>query len=110
MGVSVFKTSILITNLEQNDYIFLFMPTQLYSSDGNTNPNNFTVVMHLVPGTQKVIRVQLTRVRTTDTIWGFNIGGKIGDQYEENISINYQQDDTQLKMGEIEGLEQSIFI
>jgi hypothetical protein len=51
MGVSIFKTSILISNLEPSDYIFLFMPTQLYSSDGNSNPSNFTTVTNLIPGT-----------------------------------------------------------
>ena len=108
MGVSIFKQSILINNLEQSDNIFLFMPTQLYSSDGNSNPSNFTVVTSLIPGTQKIIRVQLTRVRTTHTIWGFNIGGNIGDQYEENISVNYQQDDTGMRLGK--DLKAGVFI
>ena len=110
MGVAIFKAFILMKNLEPNDCIFLFMPTHLYSSDGNTDPSNFTMVTNLIPGTQKVIRVQLTRVRTTHTIWGFNIGGNIGDQYEENISVNYPLDDTNMKLGNIEGLNTSVYI
>ena len=50
-------------------------------------------------GIIKVIRPQIMRVRTTDTIWGFSIaGGKLGDVYTETISINYLVDETRLKL------------
>ncbi len=33
-GVGIFKMFTLITSLEESDYLFLLMPTKLYSSDG----------------------------------------------------------------------------
>ena len=51
MGVSIFKTNILMNNLEESDYIFVFMPTLLYSSDENSKPSNFTMVTNFIPGT-----------------------------------------------------------
>jgi hypothetical protein len=33
-GVGMFKMFTLITGLEESDYVFLLMPSKLYSSDG----------------------------------------------------------------------------
>ena len=33
-GVGIFKMFTLITGLEESDYVFLLMPSKLYSSDG----------------------------------------------------------------------------
>jgi len=38
------------------------------------------------------------RVRTTNTIFGFNIGGKLGDEYDEEITVNYKIDEGETKM------------
>lgn len=38
------------------------------------------------------------RVRTTNTIYGFSIGGKLGDEYDEEITINYNIDEGETKM------------
>jgi|LauGreDrversion4_2_1035121.scaffolds.fasta_scaffold614493_1 hypothetical protein len=57
------------------------MPTRLFSNDGDTVAQNYSQTMQLETGTSKIIRVQLTRVRTTDGIWGFYIFGGFGDQY-----------------------------
>ena len=56
-----------------------------------------------------MIRVQLSRVRTTDSIWGFSLLGSFGDQYKEEITVNYQYDDSALKI-ETGGSTHSIFI
>ena len=57
------------------------MPTRLFSNDGDTVAQNYSQTMQLETGTSKMIRVQLTRVRTTNGIWGFYIYGGFGDQY-----------------------------
>jgi hypothetical protein len=38
------------------------------------------------------------RVRTTNSIFGFNIGGALGDEYKEEITVNYKIDDGLTKM------------
>ena len=38
------------------------------------------------------------RVRTTNTIFGFSIGGKLGDEYDEEITVNYKIDEGETKM------------
>jgi len=38
------------------------------------------------------------RVRTTNSIFGFSIGGKLGDEYEEEITVNYKTDEALMKM------------
>lgn len=53
--------------------------------------------------------MQLTRVRTTDSIWGFSVFGSFGDEYREEITINYQYDDSSLRMN-TDGNKDSIFL
>lgn len=38
------------------------------------------------------------RIRTTNSIFGFSLGGTLGDEYENELTVSYRTDDTQIKM------------
>jgi hypothetical protein len=38
------------------------------------------------------------RVRTTNSIFGFSIGGTFGDKYEEELTVSYRTDESSIKM------------
>jgi hypothetical protein len=53
--------------------------------------------MMVLGGTVKIIRIQLVKVRTTSSLWGFTLG-KLGDQYTEEITVTYQPDDSSFQI------------
>ena len=50
------------------------------------------------------------RVRTTNSIFGFSIAGKLGDEYEEEFTVNYRTDERSIKMNGLAYSESSVFI
>jgi hypothetical protein len=45
-------------------------------------------VVNIPPGAVGTVKVYLTRINTTDSIWGFK-NGIFGDVYKSNYSVNY---------------------
>jgi hypothetical protein len=38
------------------------------------------------------------RIRTTNSIFGFNIGGSLGDEYDEDLTVNYRPEESFINM------------
>ncbi len=88
----------IINNLEENDELQMFLPTELFSNNGIQKTQNSALSTMIAAGTLKLLRVQINRIRSIDNIWGFQMFGGLGDKYDEKIRVSYQADDTKIKI------------
>jgi len=74
-----------------NETILMRMPSQLYSRERTIGVKTVFTTIEINQYIQ-VLPVQLVRIRTTDSVWGFSIFNMFGNHYQEEFTVNYLND------------------